>query len=193
MSNSPDKNEVTTGPSKSELDLVTLKNTADGLGITYSPNIKAKSLADKIKIHHEQCVVSNVPVVVRIKPVPMTDQENRMQIIKEATKLVKVVITCMNPLKKAHTGEVFCASNKVVPPIKKYVPYNNEEGWLVPKIILNMIEERTCQLFKTVKRGDKEIRVGYNIPEFSIKYLPNLTEEGLSELKEQQAMANNLD
>jgi len=100
----------------------------------------------------------------------------------------------MNPDKKEWEGEVFTASNSIIPTQKKFVPFNAENGWHVPQIILNMIKERQCQVFKTVKgpRGEK-IRKGVLVPEFSVEILDALTQNDLNDLAKTQAVANNLD
>ncbi len=68
------------------------------------------------------------------------------------------------------------------------------EGWHVPKIILNMIQERQCQIFSTVKdaRGNK-IRKGKLINEFSIDVMDSLTKEQLDDLAIRQAQGKHID
>ena len=74
--------------------------------------------------------------------------------------------------------------------MKRYVPYNAEDGWHVEQILLNQLRERQCQIFVTEKdsRGNK-IRKGKLIREFAIEVLDPLTEEELHDLAQRQAMA----
>jgi len=113
---------------------------------------------------------------------------------KEASRLIRIRISCMNPNKKEWEGEVFTVSNSAVGTHKKFVPFNNEDGWHVPNIIYKHLLERECQIFQTVKgpRGNK-IRKGKLIKEFAIEVLTPLTPVEIQELATQQAMGNNID
>ena len=96
----------------------------------------------------------------------------------------------MNPAKAEWDGEIFVAGNSLIGSIKKFVPFNADDGWHVPNIILQMLRERQCQIFVTEKdsRGNK-IRKGKLIREFAIEVLEPLTEEELHDLAQRQAMA----
>lgn len=76
---------------------------------------------------------------------------------------------------------------------KKYVPFNADEGWHVPRIIYNQMAERQCQVFVTRKdeRG-RSIREGKLIKEFAIEVLDPLTTDELAELARRQAMAQSI-
>ena len=130
---------------------------------------------------------SPVHVAKRI-PVAETAREKAYRIKMEASALVRIRITCMNPHKREWEGEIFTVANKICN-FKKFVPYN--EVWHVPNMVLNMIQERQCQVFITTKgsRGFKS-RTGKLIKEFGVEILPNLTKEELADLAQRQAMAN---
>jgi len=100
----------------------------------------------------------------------------------------------MNPNKKEWEGEMFTVSNSVVGTFKKYVPFNNEDGWHVPTIIYKMLKDKQCQIFHTVKnsRGAK-VRKGKLIKEYAIELLPDLTLPQLQELAQKQALAHSID
>lgn len=197
-----DQKEVATEASHSELD--SLKKIADLAGVQYHPNIGVDKLKEKIEEHlakpKEAPVAPQVihQVVQQVVPQEAVKSneisaEERKRIVREATKLVRVRITCMNAAKKEWPGEVFTVSNSIIPTQKKYVPFNNENGWHIPQIMLNMIKERKCQVFKTVKRAGKEIKEAFLIPEFSIEIMEPLTAAQLQELKEEQAAAHRID
>lgn len=190
MSNTSDQNEVTTEPSI-DLELETLKNIATLSGVQFHPNIKGPALSAKIEEHlknkPEEAVAKTPEPVV---PKKLTPQQERMKIVKEATKLIRVNVVCMNPNRKEWKGDIFTVSNSVVPTIKKYIKFNTEEGWHVPQMLLNSLREKRCQLFKTVTRNGVDIRQGYLVPEFSIEELPPLNEKQMEDLRKQQAMAN---
>ena len=96
----------------------------------------------------------------------------------------------MNPAKKEWEGEIITVANNAVGTVKRYVPFNTEDGWHVEHILLEQLRERQCQIFVTEKdsRGNK-VRKGKLIREFAIEVLDPLTEEELAELAQRQAMA----
>lgn len=176
-------------------ELTVLKARADKMGISYHPSIGVDKLKEKIK-----AALSDEPVEAVEDEVAETVTEVKVkkkskgELKKEASKLVRIRVTCMNPNKKEWEGEIFTVSNAVVGTFKKYVPFNTEEGYHVPHIIYEQLKERKCQIFQTVRdsRGNKS-RKGKLINEFSIEMLPPLTPAELQELARKQAMANSVD
>ena len=169
-------------------ELETLKERATLLNITYHPNIGVDKLRAKVKEVMDKTAPEVKPAATGISAQAVF----RNKLRKEANKLIRVRVACMNPNKKEWEGEVFTVSNSVVGTIRKFVPFNAEEGWYVPAMILTMMRERKCQIFQTVKgpRGNKT-RKGKLIPEFSIETLENLTPKELKALAVKQAVANN--
>jgi hypothetical protein len=100
----------------------------------------------------------------------------------------------MNPAKKEWDGEIFTAGNSLVGSMTKYVPFNADDGWHVPRIIYQQLVQRQCQVFTTVRdsRGNTS-RKGKLIKEFAIEVLPMLTAEELKDLAQRQAMAKSID
>lgn len=130
------------------------------------------------------------PKIVRkgVVTPPMTSAQLRNQRKKEANELVRIVVVCMNPNKKALSGEVFTVSNSVVGTFRNYVPFGANEGWHVPRIIYNAMLERECQVFVRKKdRDNNDIDVPKLIKEFQITVLPPLTPEEIEELAKRQA------
>lgn len=177
-------------PMSDELNL--LKERADRMGIPYSPKIGAEKLAQKIN----DALAEDLPETVEEAPVVKAKEETALQrrrrLRKEANKLVRVRITCMNPNKREWKGEFFMFSNSIVGSINKFVPFNAEDGWHVPQSVLGVIRDRECQIFTTVKtsRG-VSVRKGRLIKEFAIEELPPLTQKELDELARVQAMSKN--
>ena len=175
-----------------------LKARAKTLGIKHHPSIGEEKLRAKINARmDDKPEPIDSSVYVAAAPVGLPKPETRAQRTqrqrKEASRLIRVRISCMNPNKKEWEGEIFTVSNSVVGTFKKYVPFNTEEGWHVPQMILNMIQERKCQVFFTVKgqRGNK-VRQGKLIKEFSGDILEPLNQKQREDLAKPQAMANNL-
>lgn len=179
-------------PKVSELDAV--KARADKLGLSYHPSIGLEKLREKVlaKLNGEPDVKDSAAVPVEASEESSVARKLRKR--REASELVRIRVTCMNPNKKDWDGEIFTAANAVVGTFKKYVPFNADEGWHVPRIIYNMMTQRQCQIFvnKKTKNG-VTMREGKLIREFAIEVLPMLTEAELSELATQQAIAKNID
>lgn len=177
-------------------ELTSLKERADLLGITYHPSIGVEKLREKINAHLEGTQEAEAaPVVVEEEQAPVGESpaQRNVRLRKNAAKLIRVNVTCMNPAKKEWEGEIFTAGNSIVGTHKKYVPFNTEDGWHVPQIILNQILQRKCQVFYSAKddRGNK-IRKGKQIKEFAVEILPPLTPEELKDLAQRQAMGNTI-
>ncbi len=108
-----------------------------------------------------------------------------------AQKLIRVIVRSNNPLKRDSAGEIFTVGNSKLnkgkainggKPVKKYIPYNNEEGWHIPNILYEHLMAAECQIFKKVTRNGQEFMEPTNIKAFNIEVLPPLTEEEIQQL-----------
>lgn len=177
-------------------EMTALKARADMLGLQYHPSIGLEKLREKVN-----GAIADTPEVVPEKlkalvkePEVETANQRRSRLKAEATRLIRIRVTCMNPAKKEWEGEIFTAGNAAVGSIKKYVPFNADDGWHVPHIIYQVMQDRMCQLFTTItdSRGNK-IRRGKQIREFALEFMPALTKEELAELALRQAAAKSID
>lgn len=174
-------------------ELENLKSRAEKLGVKFHPSISAEKLREKIKAAQTEGEGS-VGEQSEGKSAAGTKEESpaakKLRLKREALKLVRVRITCMNPAKKEWEGEIITVANNAVGTVKRYVPFNTEDGWHVEHILLEQLRERQCQIFVTEKdsRGNK-VRKGKLIREFAIEVLEPLTEEELRDLAQRQAMA----
>ena len=118
----------------------------------------------------------------------------KLRAVKEATKLVRVVVTNRNPLKASWEGEIITVSNDLIGLQRKYVPFNLEQGYHLPKIIVNALRDKECTVFVNAKNkmGEK-IKKGKLIKEYAIEELPPLTEEELKQLAADQRARGALD
>lgn len=174
-------------------ELSVLKQRADLLSVSYHPTIGIAKLREKVEAAMNVSVAPEVEVAPVIAAVE-SENQRRLRVRREAGELVRIRVTCMNPAKSEWDGEIFTTGNSLVGTFSKYVPFNNDEGWHVPRMILNMMQERMCQIFVSSKdsRGNTT-RKGKQIREFAIEVLPNLTPEELHELAQRQAMAKSID
>lgn len=201
---------------KSELEV--LKERATQLGLKFGPNIGVDLLRARVNaVLNGDADLSDVDEdeeelddeeetkeVVSVKPkldkklaekFGETPQEKRNRLRKEAFKLIRVRIQCMNPLKKAMQGEVFTVSNSIIGTYRKFVPYNieSEEGWMVPQIMLNMLRERQFNNVRYERKNGINVPKANLVKEFAIEVLPQLTQKELTEMARRQAMAKSVD
>jgi hypothetical protein len=112
---------------------------------------------------------------------------------QQAMKLVRVIVTPNDPLMVNYPGLIFTVGVSGInngEMIKKFVPFNNEEGWHVPTIILRQIEHAEMQKFKTITRPDGEkVLEPYLTKKFNVRELPPLTKEELEKLAARQGAA----
>lgn len=168
-----------------EQELEMLKTRASLLGIKYHPSISVDKLREKI-----DALDSTQDAFVTSS----SEEDKRVALIREANKLVRVRITCMNPAKKEWEGEIITVSNSVIGTIKKYIPFNADDGWHIPQVILNMLNERMCQVFNSVPDGKGNmVRKGKLVKEFSIEVLPDLTPSELHDLAQRQSMSKTVE
>jgi hypothetical protein len=199
-------------------ELMILKERARKLGVSFHPNIGLETLRDKInqklrasdlKDVSLEAGVPNMNDVQATEPVSdysaaeiangyatrdtgtLSKAQLRNEAIKDANKLVRVRINCMNPNKRDWEGEIITVANAVVGTFRKFIPFNNTEGYHVPQIILQAIRERQCQIFVngTNAQGQRSKRPTL-INEFAVEVMPPLTTNELKELAQRQAMAN---
>lgn len=174
-----------------ELDL--LKEQATSLGLNFHPNIGLDKLKTKISEAENAAgsITSSAPVVTASAETRL-QLKNRLR--REAGRLVRVRVACMNPAMKEHTGAIYSVGNSAIGTFKKFVQFNTDDGWHVPHIIYTHMKSRKCQIFVTKKneKGQKT-RVSKIINELSVELLPDLTEQELKDLATQQAVSQSID
>ena len=172
-------------------EMTTLKARADMLGIAYHPSIGLDKLREKVlTAQTADSEIDGKIVNEEAEALAESEAQFRARKKREANELVRVRVTCMNPAKAEWEGEMFTCGNSLVGSFTKFVPFNAEDGWHVPRIILNMIRDRQCQIFVSTKdvRGNT-VRKGKLIKEFGVEILDALTPEELTELARRQAVA----
>jgi hypothetical protein len=185
-------------------ELSLLKDRADLMGIKYHPNIGLDKLRVKVAAAQEGSPDSE-------EEGPTGHEHEEIQTIQDATpidpansdpgviaaaarrndakQLVRIRVTNMNPTKGNMKGEIFSCGNAEIGFVKKYVPYNAEAGWHVPKILLKMLQKKKYVAHYEVKEGNKKIMKQKLVPELAIEILPPLTPQELKELGQRQIMA----
>lgn len=195
-----------------EKKLIELKQLAIGIGMVlggqgisgFHPNIKAEKLQEKITAFQEHLYVTkqaeltkemelkaSLPDNLPLTPLANeTKNQKRTRLLKEANRLMRVQVSCLNRDKAEWEGEIFTAANSFIGTIKKFVPFNTDTPYHVPAILVQMMRERTHTVFKTRRdHMNRKIRYGVQVPEFSIVEHPALSAEEYAELRQQQLLA----
>lgn len=179
------------------LDIDEVRARANELGVKYHHRAGAAKIQEAIdaflNAQTADDSVEETPQVKKEKIVPMTQAEYRKKYDterkKQAGRLVRCRVTCMNPNKREWQGEIISVGSAKLGTFKKFVPFDGREYHL-PKIIFDALKERKYSTFYTVRndRG-QEIRKARLVPEFSIQELPPLTKAELADLAKKQALA----
>jgi len=181
--------EMTEEEQQAAYALDALKAKADLLGVKYTKNIGAEKLRIRIENHLAKQNEDD-EIEAEIVQEELSHKQVIAQRKKDASKLLRIRVTCMNPNKKNWQGEIFSVGSSKMGTFKKFVPFNADDGWHVPKIIYDAIKERKFSTFKTEKTNKgQQVRKAHLVPEYSVEVLPDLTKEELESLAKQQAMA----
>lgn len=166
-------------------ELTTLKARADKLKIPYSNNIGVETLREKINAVLEKQEAPKNPVI-----------SEREKIIKDAMRLIRCKIVCLNPSKKDLNGEIFTVANDVIGKVSKFVPYTSpaSDSWHLPNIIVQFLKSKKYADIRMPKNKDqRQFTVKYDlVPEFNIIELPPLTKEELAKLAAAQKAAGSV-
>jgi len=180
-------------------ELESLKARADLLGIKYHPATGVDKLRAKISnaMGEKPSSLDNDPDVPRLQKQrvdALTEKEFHDEEFKlrksNAGRLIRVRVTCMNPIKKEWDGEIISVGSAKIGTYKKFVKFNAEDGWHIPHIIYEYLKERKFSSFYYVTNQlGQKVRKSKLVPEFGIEILPELTKEELRALAQRQAMA----
>lgn len=181
-------------------ELTLLKERAAIMGITHHPSIGLEKLKEKVAeaLSTEKAAPKETPVKSNKKVREFTAAERaslkKTSLRNEATKLVRIRLTCMNPAKAKWPGEFISVSNRIIGTLTKFIPFNSEEGYHVPHAIYEQLRDRQCQIFVNAPgpKG-KSIRKGKLVKEFSIELLDQLDKKALADLAQRQAISQNID
>lgn len=202
----------------SELDM--LKQRATMMGIVFSNNIGLETLKKKIEdkmndtpetaekaaplvdpalvsfgLQPTAGDLANTPPVADEAPVKVLSL--RQHLLNEATKLVRIRISCMDPKKQDLPGEFFTVSNQYIGTVRKYVPFGEatDGGYHVPACILEMLKSREFLHIQTVTHPvTKAITTKTRyVKEFAIELLPPLTALELKNLAADQSASGRLE
>ena len=200
-----------------EDELVTLKRRAEQIGLKYHPNIGLDALRKRINDYLRMPEDTTEHTIegaglngvdqpaekgegyttreiakgyIDISDIKLTDAQKRNEAINDARRLVRVLITCMDPNKRQWPGEIISVSNSVVGTHKKFIPFNTGVPYHIPNILYQELKDKKCQIFVNGRsHNGQTIKKAQSINAFAIEVLPALTDAEIKELKQRQAMA----
>ena len=168
-------------------------------GVKLHPNTGIKKLQDTLS--NLQVSNSNNDEEIKMKTITETKPKETPKGVvltqeQAAMRLVRIVVRSNNPNQTEKTGAIFSVGSSIINKgrsVRKYVPFNNEEGWHVPHMLYQHILNSECQIWKTVKdRSGNSVRTPHRIKAYNVELLPPLTGKELHELADRQKAANNL-
>ena len=167
--------------------------------------VRSKEYKEDVKPVEED--IPEIPAGVRHKSLPGSTPASRAAKAKriqevfvnlteeqKAMKLIRIVVNPNDTLMASYPGLIFTVGSSRLSKngemVKKFVPFNNEAGWHVPKIIHDQIDAAEMQKFRTVTspNGEKVLEP-YLTKKFNVRVLPELTVEELENLAASQQSA----
>ena len=170
-------------------------------------DVKAELTGRGIKMHHKTNAIklrktlqddvdkndTKVPVEVKSSPVKPAKVKKKpeMTLEEKCLHLKRIIVIPNDPEMSGHSGQIFTVIVSAVnngKAIKKYVPFNNEEGWHVPNIIVNQIANAEMQKFKSVKTHNGEtVLQPYQAKKYNVQVLPDLSQKEIDKLATSQS------
>nr|DAP09400.1 MAG TPA: hypothetical protein [Caudoviricetes sp.] len=160
-----------------------LKAQANILGLKYPENI----MTDKLRTLVQE------ELKKRDEKEPQVPEAIDKEGYNNVMKLVRIVLTPNDPNKNQYNGEIFTVMNSKYGTVKKYIPFNNQNGWHVPNIMVQMLKEKEAQIFESKKVNGKEQVQGKLIKAYNVQILPPLTAEELAALAQDQRARQGLE
>lgn len=166
-----------------------LEGRAKVLNISFHTNISTEKLRERVN-----AAISGTREEDSERPAKdESDVARRSRLKKKASRLIRVRIHCNDPAKKDWPGEYITVGNNAVGTYRKYVPYNQDEPFHLPEIIVNALREKRVQVFATKKsKNGIPVRESKSIAAYAIEVVQPLTEEELTQLANSQMARNAL-
>lgn len=179
-------------PQQSEREA--LEQRAKVLNINFHSSISTEKLRERVNsVLQGNSSAETSEGTAPTMPKGESPEARRSRKRAEASKLIRVRIHCNDPAKKEWPGEYITVGNSYVGTFRKYVPYNLDEPFHLPQILINALREKRVQVFST-KKGKHGIptRESKSIPAYTLEIMPALSQEELTELARSQVARNAL-
>lgn len=156
-------------------------------------SIQTMDSVDPDQIAARVVAAAQTPVSTRPLTKKQIDQAEREKQWAEQLRLVRVRITCLNPIKKDLKGEVISVSNQFLGTVRKFVPFGEatDNGYHIPFVLYTELLGRQFQSITVKKSGQTSLPDHRLVKEFAIERLPDLTPDEIAALARTQAVAAN--
>lgn len=147
--------------------------------------------AEKLEAEKKK-ITANVEVNLAAKAVDGINARTSMGQAKlkarrEALRLQRVVVSQKDPMKQNWEGEIITVGNDVIGDVKKFVPFNLDEGYHLPTVIINVLKAKECTVFVNKRKNGQNVQTAKSIKAYSISELEPLSQEELNELASDQS------
>lgn len=167
-----------------------LQDRCKELGVKFHHMHGPEKLQELIDAHEQDqaLAVPEEPVVPM--PAERYNRERQAQRKREAGRLVRCRIQCLDPMKASWPGELISVGSAKLGTFKKYVPFNTGKPYHLPQIIFDFLKDRECSFWFTYenKLGHK-LRRSKQGKAFALEVLPPLTKEELKDMSLKKARA----
>ncbi len=127
--------------------------------------------------------------------------EKRAIVRAKAMRLHRVKVHNLDPNDSALEGVIKTVYNKFTGKVTKYIPFGdeNEHGWHVPEILLNVLKEEKYSMRKEVKQRGQVSSFGVkqyktvHLPKYNVEYLDALSKEEIAGLAQDQKARGAID
>ena len=147
-------------------------------------NTESKNTTNSVKNTSHDALVEKLKKLTFTQAESVSAKLNAEERLREANKLIRCIVTCNNKNKSEYQGEIFSVQNAKIKEIKKFVPFG--EITHIPQIVLNMIQEKKYQMFKTKRENGIPKTTPHLIAEYNVQILPPITKEELEAIKQKQ-------
>lgn len=143
-------------------------------------------------------VTANLEVNIAAKAVDSINNtvslgQAKLKARREALALVRVIVSQKDPMKSNWEGEIITVGNDIVGDVKKYVPFNLDEGYHIPRMIANVLKGKECTIFINKRVNGQNVQTAKLIKAYSVTELQPLTQEELDELAADQSARHAID
>ena len=174
-----------------EFDLEQTRARAKELGVSFHPAQKAETIQQNIdKFLSESQTIENAAP----KPKEETPEQAEARHLKEATALIPITVTSMDPSDAEITGVLVSVGNRKLGQITKAIPFGYK--WYMPKILVQHMEAQMfCRsaMVPTGVPGTPERLNTQWLKKYAIQYHPMPTPEEHAELAKLQLQGNELE
>lgn len=126
------------------------------------------------------------------------DPKLTRQVVRaQALRMSRIRLTNLDPADAQLSGALISVITRYTGKVSKYIPFGdeNDAGWHVPQILLDMIKAQKFALRREIKGGQfgvKKYKTSM-VNKYSVEMLPMLTTKEIAELAAAQAASHSID